>query len=130
MRIEEALKEAAIKDGYKDWNEVEDKPKYGGSSIRAAAVKAMIIYADAKVNEAITDWELANKEANETLDKLRFTDQYNAAYNQAIRDAAESAEIELPNGLLCKTISTIEVNGEEFEFKISINKQSILKLLK
>ena len=103
MTLQLALNEAAKKQGYKNWNEVENKPAYGGSSIRAVACIAAELYAASKAKEA---------------------------YNQGVMDAAESAEIELPNGLLCKIISTIDVNGEEFEFNICINKQSILKLLK
>ena len=83
-----------------------------------------------KEREGLKDFEESNKRADELMDKLRFKEQYNEAYNQGVRDAAESAEIELPNGLLCKIISSFDVNGEEFEFHIFINKQSILKLLK
>ena len=81
-------------------------------------------------SQGVKDWEAANEKANKILDGLREKSKYNEAYNQGVRDAAESAEIELPNGLLCKIISSFDVNGEEFEFHIFINKQSILKLLK
>ena len=81
-------------------------------------------------SQGVKDWEAANEKANKILDGLREKSKYNEAYNQGVMDAAESAEIELPNGLLCKIISSFDVNGEEFEFHIFINKQSILKLLK
>lgn len=52
------------------------------------------------------------------------------AWNAAIDAAAQGAEMQLPNGNTCKTISSITVNDEEFDFKLSISKQSILNLKK
>lgn len=52
MTITEALNEAAKKQGYKNWNEVENKPAYGGSSIRAVACIAAELYAASKAKEA------------------------------------------------------------------------------
>ena len=47
MTLQLALNEAAKKQGYKNWNEVENKPAYGGSSIRAVACIAAELYAEA-----------------------------------------------------------------------------------
>ena len=57
MTIQEALNEAAKNQGYKNWNEVENKPVYGGSSIRAIACKSMELYAEAKAKE-FAEWIL------------------------------------------------------------------------
>ena len=107
MTLQLALNEAAKKQGYKNWNEVENKPAYGGSSIRAVACIAAELYAASKAKEA---------------------------YNQGVRDAAESAKIicVLPDGVEVNDSDDI-VNipeGELTNLKISVNKNSILKLLK
>ena len=73
-------------------------------------------YAEAKAKEAYTegvkDWEAANEKANKILDGLREKSKYVEAYNQGVRDAAESAK-------------THQIDGYDF-----VDKQSILKLLK
>ena len=62
--------------------------------------------------EGVKDWEAANEKANKILDKLREKSKYVEAYNQGVRDAAESAK-------------THQIDGYDF-----VDKQSILKLLK
>lgn len=53
-------------------------------------------------------------------------------YNQAIRDAAEKALItgELPKGTIINGDDVVIPLGEIVNLKVSISKQSILKLLK
>lgn len=77
----------------------------------------MELYAKEQYNEGINDCYKANEKANILLAGLREKSKYNEAYNQAIRDAAENAEIK-----------EIINNGRPPKF--IINKDSILQLLK
>ena len=107
----------------------------------------MTEYAEAKAKEAYTegvkDWEAANEKANKILDGLREKSKYVEAYNQGVRDAAESKsginikyKDHVSVVLTANDRDTYTSKSEEFmDFlhsvdKDLISKQSILKLLK
>ena len=105
MTIQEAKDQAALEFGYHTFEQASNETNYS-QEIRINNT-AMEIYAEAKAKEA---------------------------YNQGVMDAAESAKI------ICVLPDGVEVNdgddivnipeGELTNLKISVNKHSILKLLK
>jgi len=111
MTKQESLNKAAQEFGYENLDDVEF------SDCEPLFLRAMDIYAWEQYNEGINDCYKANEKANILLAGLREKSKYNEAYNQAIRDAAENAEIK-----------EIINNGRPPKF--IINKDSILQLLK
>ena len=123
MTIQSAKDQAAQEFGYESWDNITSNASFMSKerriSIKKATDRALEIYAEAKEKEASETIEmlrqsLAQTTANRIFEKENTEKE---AYNQGVRDAAESAEIK-----------EIINNGRPPRYKI--NKESILKLLK
>ena len=137
MTKTEALNKAAQEFGYADWGDV--NPKYNLEELISIELKyivyrAMDIYAGEQAKKAISVDDAKVKYYEDKIEMMIRTSAEieKAAYNQAIRDAAESALIkgEFPNGTTINGDDVVIPEGEIVDLKISVSKQSILKLLK
>jgi len=133
MTKQEALNKAAQEFGYADWGDVELSDPYL-SDTSDYIHRAMDIYAGEQAKEAISVDDAKVKYYEDKIEMMIRTSAEieKAAYNQAIRDAAESALIkgEFPNGTTINGDDVVIPEGEIVDLKISVSKQSILKLLK